>query len=78
VIVQQSYRGQQGRETPPAPPLAYRVPDAARAAGVSESSIVRAIRSGDLVSVKFGGCRVVLHDDLVACLKAGREEVAGS
>ncbi len=78
MIVQQSYRGQQGCGTTPPPPLAYRVPDAARAAGVSESSIVRAIRSGSLVSAKRGGCRVILHADLVAWLQAGREEVTGS
>jgi hypothetical protein len=72
--VNASYRGQQSRETPTVP-LAYRVPAAARVAGVSESSIIRAIRSGALVSSKVGGCRVILHDDLMAMLREGRQEV---
>ena len=66
------YRGTGARETMPRP-VAWRPRDAAAQAGVSESTIMRAIRSGDLVSVKRGGCRLLLHDDLVAWLQAGRE-----
>jgi excisionase family DNA binding protein len=58
-------------------PLAYSVSEAARVAGVSRAHLYRAMRVGDLASVKTGSRRVILHDDLVAWLHGQREIAVG-
>ncbi|MGH9214909.1 MAG: helix-turn-helix domain-containing protein [Acidimicrobiales bacterium] len=58
-------------------PLAYSVPEAAAVAGVSRAHLYRAMRVGDLASVKTGSRRVILHDDLVAWLHGQREIAVG-
>ena len=58
-------------------PLAYSVPKAAEAAGVSRAHLYRAMHIGGLASVKTGSRRVVLHDDLVAWLHGQREIAVG-
>ena len=58
-------------------PLAYSVPEAAAGAGVSRAHLYRAMRVGDLASVKTGSRRVILHDDLVAWLHGQREIAVG-
>jgi excisionase family DNA binding protein len=52
------------------PKVAYSVPEAAFACGVSRSSLYLFIRSGTLRTKKCGRRTLILHDDLVEFLKA--------
>jgi len=48
--------------------LAYRVPEAARAIGVSEPQIWKLLNRMEIRSVKSGHCRLILKRDLEAYL----------
>jgi excisionase family DNA binding protein len=54
--------------------LAVPVPKAAKAAGVSRSTLYEAMRCGELRYIKIGARRVVLIDDLREWLLALRED----
>jgi excisionase family DNA binding protein len=49
-------------------PLAYRVNDAAKVAGISRSSIYNLIRDGRLTPLKVAGVRLVRRDELLSLL----------
>lgn len=55
--------------------LAYHVDEASEASGVGRSKLYEEIKEGRLRSVKVGGRRLILHEDLVALLR-GKESVA--
>jgi excisionase family DNA binding protein len=55
---------------PPAPQLAYSVPDAAAMIGISRRTCYELMTSGQLRSVKLGRRRLVRHSDLVAFVDA--------
>lgn len=61
------------REATGSSPLAYRVNDAARASGISRSSLYELISSGALTSIKVAGRRLILADDLRSFLESARE-----
>lgn len=50
--------------------LAYHVVEAAEAIGLSESTLWREIKAGNLQSIKAGGRRLILKTDLEAYLNA--------
>ena len=50
-------------------PIAYGVKPAARKSGLSDSTIWKFIAEGKLRSIKVGGRRLILHEDLVALLR---------
>jgi len=54
--------------TTPAP-IAYSVPDAAKAIGVSKNAIWEMLRLGELRRVKLGARTLVRHDDLRALIE---------
>lgn len=56
--------------------LAYRVDEASEASGVGRSKLYEEIKGGRLRSVKVGGRRLILHDDLVAILGGNTESEA--
>lgn len=49
---------------PPAPPLAYRVPDAAAALGLSERQVWRLIATGELRHFKVGRITLLRATDI--------------
>jgi excisionase family DNA binding protein len=49
--------------------LAYRVDEAIQVSGLGRTFLYEHIANGQLPSVKIGGCRLILHDDLLAFLK---------
>lgn len=51
------------------PPIAYRIDDAARAAGLSRSKLYALIAEGALRAVRRGGRTLVLHAELEAFLR---------
>ncbi len=51
-------------------PLAYRMPDASKAAGLSKAQLYKLIAEGSLKSVKKGGRRLILRRDLEEFLAA--------
>lgn len=51
--------------------IAYRPQEASNASGVSKATIERAIRNGDLRSVKLGGARLILAESLHEWLRSG-------
>jgi excisionase family DNA binding protein len=55
------------------PPLALRTGEAARTLSVSSSTLERLRRQGLIPSLKVGGTRLYLVEDLQAFLKANRE-----
>jgi excisionase family DNA binding protein len=57
--------------------LAYKPQHAAEQIGCSRAFIYRLMERGELPSVKIGASRRILHDDLVAFLKAHRDGAAG-
>lgn len=61
------------KEGAQASPLALRPREAARALGISESSLERLRRAGKVQSAKLGNARIYLRADLQACLEAARE-----
>ncbi|MDP3600950.1 MAG: DNA-binding protein [Bosea sp. (in: a-proteobacteria)] len=52
------------------PPLAYNIPDLAKASGRGRSVIFEEIAAGRLIARKAGGKLIVLYDDAVAWLQA--------
>jgi excisionase family DNA binding protein len=57
-------------------PIAFRIPDAAAAAGLSRTTLYEEMDRGKLAYVKIGNRRLILRDDLVAFLVSHRR-VAG-
>ncbi len=55
------------------PPIALGVEAASRAVGISRSGLYSLIATGELKSIKAGGRRLILIDDLRAFLEAQRE-----
>jgi excisionase family DNA binding protein len=53
--------------------LAYGIPDAVNASGVSRTFIYEAMNRGDLPFLKIGSRRLILRSDLEAWLVAHRE-----
>lgn len=53
--------------------LSYTVSEAALASGLGRTSLYEAMRNGSLKSLWISGRRLILHEDLVAFLKSGRE-----
>lgn len=51
-------------------PLAYPVPQAAEVIGVSESTMWRLIRDGEVVALKIRGCTVIRRGQLLKYLRA--------
>lgn len=49
--------------------LAYRIDEAIQVSGLGRTFLYEHITSGQLRSVKIGGRRLILHDDLLAFLK---------
>ncbi len=66
------------RETFASTPIAYRIDDAARVSGLSRTTLYELIGSGALPSVKAGGRRLILADDLRAFLTAQREDTVAT
>ncbi len=56
--------------------LAYRVDEAVKASGLGRSFLYEHMASGDLPSIRIGGRRLILHDDLVAFLRGSRASVS--
>jgi excisionase family DNA binding protein len=56
--------------------LAYRINEAREVSGLGRSSIYELIGDGRLSSVKVGGRRLILHEDLEALLKSSTTTVA--
>ena len=56
------------RERQALEPLAYRVGAASAVSGLSRSRMYELFASGELRSIKRGGCRLVLRSDLLAYL----------
>ncbi len=56
--------------------VAYTVPEAAEAARISRASLYNSIRDGELVLTKRGRRSLILADDLLAWLRAGRQAKA--
>ena len=56
----------------PANKLAYRIDEAGEVSGLGRSSIYELIGDGRLSSVKVGGRRLILHEDLEALLKSSK------
>jgi excisionase family DNA binding protein len=54
--------------------MAYRIDDAARVSGISRSQLYVEMNAGRLKSVKAGGRRLIMADDLRAFLEAHRIE----
>jgi hypothetical protein len=54
----------------PLPKIAYRVPEAAFASGLSRSSLYLCMKRGDLSYKKCGNRTLILHDDLVAFIQS--------
>jgi excisionase family DNA binding protein len=52
--------------------LAYRVDEAVKASGLGRTFLYERIASGELKSVKIGGRRLILKDDLLQFITAGR------
>jgi excisionase family DNA binding protein len=61
---------------PPVNKLAYRIDEAEIVSGLGRSSIYELISDGRLSSVKIGGRRLILHEDLEALLLSGKTAVA--
>ncbi|WP_349320875.1 helix-turn-helix domain-containing protein [Asticcacaulis sp. MM231] len=49
--------------------LAYRIDEAVQVSGLGRTFLYEYIGSGKLPSIKVGGRRLILHDDLLAFLK---------
>ena len=49
--------------------LAYRMDEAVQVSGLGRTFLYEYIGSGKLPSIKIGGRRLILHDDLLAFLK---------
>jgi excisionase family DNA binding protein len=60
-----------GHNQPPSQPLAYRIPEAARAVGISPSKMKRMVGSGEVGSVVRGRMRIITADALRAWLGSG-------
>jgi excisionase family DNA binding protein len=60
----------------PVEKLAYRVDDASKASGLGRSKLYEEIKEGRLRSVKVGGRRLILHEDLEALLKGNKDAIA--
>ena len=58
------------------PKLAYRIDEAVKVSSLGRSFLYEQIASGDLPSVKIGGRRLILHDDLVKFLTRATVPVA--
>ena len=56
----------------PTPKLAYTIPQAKEATGLSRSLIYEAIKLGELQSAKVRRRRLILHEDLLAWLASKR------
>jgi len=56
--------------------LAYRIDEAEDVSGLGRSSIYELISDGRLSSVKIGGRRLILHEDLEALLQHGKTAAA--
>jgi len=54
-------------------PLAYSIPDAARASGISRSRLYELAKSGDLKIIKIKTRSLIAVDDLRALLKRFRD-----
>lgn len=54
--------------------LAYNVPEAASAIGISRANMFERISKGEIPSVKVAGRRLILREDLEAYLKAHRRQ----
>lgn len=57
-------------------PIAYTIPEAAKAAGIGRSTLYEEIAAGRLSARKFGRRTLILREDLEALLK--RLPVAGA
>lgn len=57
------------------PPLAHRIPDICRIAGVGRNTVYEAFAKGELTPVKWGRCTLVMDEELRAFL-AKRLEAA--
>ena len=51
--------------------IAYRIDEAVKASGLGRTFLYERIASGELKSIKVGGRRLILRNDLVAFLQAG-------
>jgi excisionase family DNA binding protein len=51
-------------------PIAYRMPDASKAAGISKAKLYEEIAAGRLKAIKKAGRRLILRTDLEAYLRA--------
>jgi excisionase family DNA binding protein len=58
--------------------LAYKIPEAAKVAGVSQDTIRRAIRKGDLAAKYPTSHAVIMRDELEAWLRSTPSEPPGS
>ena len=56
--------------------LAYRVDEASEVSGLGRSKLYEEIKAGRLRSVRVGGRRLILHEDLVALLKGDKDSTA--
>ncbi|WKL58003.1 helix-turn-helix domain-containing protein [Asticcacaulis sp. ZE23SCel15] len=54
------------------PKLAYRIDEAVRATGLGRSFLYERMAEGSLKSVKIGGRRLILQDDLMAFLRGAQ------
>jgi excisionase family DNA binding protein len=52
--------------------LAYRIDEAVKASGLGRTFLYERIASGELKSVKIGGRRLILKDDLLLFITAER------
>jgi len=50
--------------------IAYRLPEAARVAGISRTRIFEAVRKRELTIRKAGRASIVTHDDLLAWIRS--------
>jgi hypothetical protein len=53
----------------PFPPRGFRIWQVCKMTGLGRTTIYAAIKAGDLISRKYGGCAIVLADDLDAFLR---------
>jgi excisionase family DNA binding protein len=63
-------------EHPQSPPLAYRIPEAAKTSGTSPTTIYDAISAGDLVPTKVGRRTLIMHDELLRWLRSKQRQPA--
>lgn len=59
-------------------PRLLRVPEVAEALQVSRTTVYMILKSGELPSVRIGGCRRVVPDDLQAYVEARRLDIVST